>query len=546
MIDEACAPRVRRVRDLSPSSRRSVWQGFVGSVLVMLGGFGVGWVTFGSAFMRSPILAIIRTTPALSVLSTVVLVIGGLLMVRAWLRLGQKIGDFRTIDPRVITRICVLWSIPLLFTLPLFSRDIYAYVGQGRLMVAGQDPYTDGISSLGNYFQLGTDPMWAEAPTPYGPLFLWIEQGIVFLSGGNFSTSGSLDLAVILFRLVSAAGVVMCAYYLGKIANHFSRSASRALWLAIANPLFILNFVASGHNDGLMLGFALAAIYYTLTRKEVLGVVLLTLSVAIKPITLISLPFLGMIWASNIVRGRSANSEAMGPATPSDDESSSVPTARIWRYRVLCWLASSVITFALLALMGWANGFWFGWIKGLQAPGAVWIWFAPVGLLAQGLGAFVGLFSDVGGTVTSIIGTLFKVAGAAAVAYLIFTKRPMTTLTRMAWAYAAVVLTSSIIQPWYVIWLMMFFVAAGMTLSWHAKVVYLLTVFFTVIALTDQLNVFQSVPEWIVRTVAIVCSVLFSLYIMFWDRKTRVLFDWHFRLRQRWTKKFRRVEQAGS
>ena len=67
-----------------------------------------------------------------------------------------------------------------MFSVPLFSRDVYAYIGQGRLMVEGFNPYENGISALSNYFQLGADKMWTEAPVPYGQLFLWIEQFVVW------------------------------------------------------------------------------------------------------------------------------------------------------------------------------------------------------------------------------------------------------------------------------------------------------------------------------------------------------------------------------
>ena len=50
------------------------------------------------------------------------------------------------------------------------------------------------------------------------------------------------------------------------------------------------------------------------------------------------------------------------------------------------------------------------------------------------------------------------------------------------------------------------------------------TVFFTVIALTDQLDVFEWIPLVVVRSVAIVLSVAFVAYMVLWDWKTRILF----------------------
>lgn len=503
----------RRLRDVPGRAAVAVWQGFAGSMFMMFGGFGVGWTTLDSPVIRIPVLAWLRTSLPMLILCIALLAVGGLLMVRAWLRFGQRVVDWQLVDRQVLYKVIALWSLPLMFTFPLFSRDVYAYIGQGRLMVAGIDPYKNGISTLTGYFSFGTDNLWAEAPTPYGPLFLWIEQAVVWLTGGDFRSSGILELAVFLFRVVAAAGVVLCACYLGKLADHFGMNASRSLWLAVANPLFVINFVASVHNDGLMLGFALGGVYLALTRRPVLGTVLLTASIAIKPITLVALPFLGLIWA-----GQGAG----------------------WGRRIACWAGALAISGGLLALMGWTNGLWFGWVPAMFTPGAVWIWYAPVGLLSIALGTLVGFISEPAGqAVIVVIRRLGQLAGLAAAAWFILRGEYGSLLRRMALAFTAVVVFAPVIQPWWVLWLMVFFTAAGIEEDWHVKVMYLLTVFFTVIALTDQLNFFgwlpsfSWMPQWVVHAVAITASVGFSLYIMFWDRKTKYLFDWRPHLRRR-------------
>ena len=133
----------------------------------------------------------------------------------------------------------------MVVSVPLFSRDVYAYIGQGRLMVEGFNPYENGISALSNYFQLGADRLWTEAPVPYGQLFLWIEQFVVW------STNVHPEASVMLFRLVALAGVVLCVIYVPKLAELHGVNPHRALWLTAANPLFLTNFIASVHNDAL-------------------------------------------------------------------------------------------------------------------------------------------------------------------------------------------------------------------------------------------------------------------------------------------------------
>ncbi len=101
------------------------------------------------------------------VLSTVLLTLGCWVMFHAWLRLRRTLDS--AADPlRSVSRAAAAWIIPQLFVLPIFSRDVFAYLNQGRLVLAGEDPYTTGVSTLENWFQLGTDIVWAEDATPYG------------------------------------------------------------------------------------------------------------------------------------------------------------------------------------------------------------------------------------------------------------------------------------------------------------------------------------------------------------------------------------------
>src|SRR5699024_7892075 len=126
------------------------------------------------------------------------------IMFRAWLRLGQRLRQAPVSDhqgrwpPGSLRNgnwATAVWAAPQLLVIPIFSRDVFAYLNQGRLVLAGEDPYTTGVSSLENWFQLGTDVTWAQDETPYGPLFLWLEAAVMQISGEN------PDLAIFLFRL---------------------------------------------------------------------------------------------------------------------------------------------------------------------------------------------------------------------------------------------------------------------------------------------------------------------------------------------------------
>lgn len=492
---------------IAKAARTAILQGFVGSLLMVAGSVGVGWLASSSALIRTPIFIMARTSPVGVILCTVMLCLGALLLLRSWLRIAQRIGGWNPSSRPVLRRALWMWALPMMFSLPLFSRDAYAYIGQGRLMEQGLNPYTNGISALSNYFSLGPDKLWTEAPTPYGPLWLWIEQGAVWVS------ASVPELALIPFRLAALAGVILLAVYVPRLAALHGVNPERALWLGVLNPVLLINFIASAHNDSLMLGLVVAGLYFASVKRPVLGIVLITASIAIKPITLIALPFAGLLWA-----GARAG----------------------WGRRMLCWTATLGLSLGLLAAAGLVNGLGFGWLGALQTPGAVWIWYAPVGLLAHTAGFVVGLFGGPGVPVTDVIQTVGTAVSALAIVWLavrtpgrgIGMPAPLddepefskTVLRRMAWAFAAVVVLAPVIQPWYMVWLLVFFTVTGIADGAQLRTVFYLTAFFTLIALTDQLSVFQWIPIEVVRGVAIAIAVSFIAYLVFFDKKTHVLF----------------------
>jgi hypothetical protein len=263
------------------------------------------------------------------------------------------------------------------------------------------------------------------------------------------------------------------------------------------NPLFVINFIASIHNDSLMLGLLLVGLLAAVRGKPISAVVLVTLSIGIKPITLIALPFIGLIWA-----GQRAG----------------------WGRKIACWAATAAISGSLLTLAGAVTGFWFGWLPAMTTSGTVWIWFAPFGLLAATAGAVVQLFNGPADVVAEVVKAIGRVVGIALAAWFVVKGSSEKVMLRMALAFTAVVVTAAMIQPWYVTWLMAFFALVGVGEGRYLRFYYVATLFFTVIALTDQLDVFEWIPIVVVRAVAIVLSLAFVAYMMLWDWKTRVLF----------------------
>jgi len=479
--------------------RSPILAGFLGSLFMTIGSIGVGWLAPVSELRRVPLFIWMRTEAIGVALSILLLAFGGMLLVRAWLRLGQRVRVWGAGARKATLQATVAWGLPLMFSVPLFSRDVYAYIGQGRLMVEGFNPYENGISALSNYFQLGADKMWTEAPVPYGQLFLWIEQFVVWAT--NVHPEGS----IMLFRMAALAGIVLCVIYVPKLAELHGVNPNRALWLTAANPLFLTNFIASVHNDALMIGLALAGLYYCATRRVILGIVLVTLSISVKPITIVFLPFIGLLWA-----GKNAS----------------------WPRKFVFWGLTAGISLALLYLMSRVNGFGFGWINGLSAPGSIWIWYAPVGLMGLIVASISNAFGLDGWGLAKWAFDAGKLIAVGIVAWQIFRGDYDRLMRRLTLAFAAVVLLSPMIQSWYIVWLIPLFAVTGIRDDWQVKALYFIVSFFMVYAISDQLDVFPYLQTAdlglalaLARNAAAIIALLFALYLIFLDPKTKLLFS---------------------
>lgn len=495
-------------RPLGPggSPRVPLLVGLLGSLLVVAGSYSVGWLASVSPLNRWQWLIPWRTDEAGVLTGITLLTLGFWLLFWAWIRLGQ------TVDPRgggtvgTMTWASALWSAPLLVALPILSRDMYAYVAQGRMMAAGKNPYEDSISDVSNWLQLGADSMWAYDGTPYGPVFLWVEQAVVNASGGE-----NPDLAIVLFRLVAVLGVVLTAVFVPLLARRTGTPPGWAQWLTTANPLVIIHFVASGHNDALMVGLALAGTWCALRagRPErpqsalasagwgLAGVLLVTLSLGVKPITVVLLPFIGLLWA--------------GPRAG-------------WPRRFASWAATAVTSALIMLAVGHANGYGFGWVSVMASTGTGTSPWAPIGMLSS---VTIGVLEALGNDVDrSGIEGLYKTAGrllsVLVVAVLMFRGRQDRILPRMTWAFTALVVLSPVIHPWYLLWLLPFFAVIGIPDDWRLTWVFFTVCFFLTYGAQDQLFTWPFLEiAGEVKVVSLAVSALCLVWILLLDPHTR-------------------------
>jgi hypothetical protein len=353
----------------------------------------------------------------------VVAVYGGMILfVRVWLGLFQTLRARGGVSIRPLAYMLGLWILPLLVVAPLFSRDVFSYAAQGEMMSHHINPYHFGPGTIGSgpYYS-GVDPLWANTPAPYGPLFL-------MLAGWSASISFHHALLTVeLLRLQSVAGIALIAYCIPKLARSFGRDPAPAFVLAVLNPLTLLALVGGAHNDAIMVGLLLAGVTAARSFHPVWGVVLCALAASIKVPAAIGIVYIAWDWA--------------GPFAD-------------WRRRARMLVRAGLVTGAVMGVLSIASDLGWGWIANLGTPGTVRSWMAPAtgfGLLISGTAHVVGIGVGLGGvlTLTRAIGLI----GAAAIAvYCLRNRERIGALGALGATMMAFVLLGPVVQPWYLTW----------------------------------------------------------------------------------------------
>ncbi|KUH94134.1 hypothetical protein AU190_12895 [Mycolicibacterium acapulense] len=499
--------------------RRTRLFGAAGTVLMAIGALGVGArpvvqdPTFGVRLLNLP--------SRLQTVSLTMTTTGAVMMALGWLMLGRfTLGD-RRMSRSQLDRLLWLWVLPLLIAPPMYSRDVYSYLAQSEIGVKGLDPYRVGPATglgLDHVFTLSVPNMWRETPAPYGPLFLWIGQGISALTGEN------IVAAVLCHRLVVLFGVGLIVWATPRLARRCGVAEVSALWLGAANPLLIMHLVGGIHNEALMLGLMLAGTEFALRgvdaaapllprpwswpdRREqwarwwpltmlLVGVVLITLSSQVKLPSLLALGFVAMALACRWGGTVKAFFLAGGSLT-----------------------AVSVV---VMALIGWASGLGFGWLNTLGTANVVRSWMSLPTLLALGTGQ-VGILLGLGDHTTAVLG-LTRAIGVFIIAILVtwllllVLRGRLHPVGGLGVALGVTVLLFPVVQPWYVLWAVLPLAAWATRPAFRSTtiVVTLAVGIFGPTANGDRFTVFQILLATAASTVIVVALFLLTYNRLPW------------------------------
>ncbi len=409
-----------------------VRQGMLGLVLVVAGSISPAFIPDNSPIWALDIAAPLRT-PVGATFATVVVLVGVWLLLDAWMRLRPAFTgrhDFRAV--------LALWSVPLLLAPPIFSHDAYSYAAQGWLVSQGVDPYQVGPGALPGNFADAVSRVWLYTPAPYGPLSLAIQRILVDLTGGHLLApeAGSLMhsyLAALSMRIPAMVGVILIAACLPALLRHAGAGgleADRGMWLGVANPLMIVHFVGGAHNDSLMVGLTVLALWLATRQRFVTAAIVVGLATAAKqPAALagFAVAFLAL--------------------APQERRWSA------WRMVVRRTAITGAIAFGTFVAVSLVTGLGFGWLSAMAVPGSVPT-IAPSSTISRMINGVVlqwGYY-EWSGVISGAVRTVFGVATAAFIVWLaarIALRRPVAFVS---WGLLAAAVGGAALHGWYLLW----------------------------------------------------------------------------------------------
>jgi alpha-1,6-mannosyltransferase len=412
-------------------ARRPLLLGLSAALMLLIGGFGAGGVLVHDPVLTNSPLGFWRYGHGRD-LATILMYGGVGLMLWAWILLGREVLANRARGRAVLTTAAV-WTAPMLFAPPLFTRDIFSYLAQGGLPLAGFDPYAVGPEALPGIFADNVHYFWQDTPAPYGPLFILIAKAVAWVTGDT------IILGVVLMRLALLPGLLLFVWALPELTRRLGGRVPVALWVAVANPVMVIHMVGGGHNDLLVVGLLAAGSLVALRGRHIGGIALVTLAMAVKASAVIALPFLVLVWAAHMSGSQRARiGKAIGAG-----------------------LAVFVVVFAACTF---AAGVSLGWLPALSAPSMIVNWMSlptAVGEFTHTLiSALVNVPKQPFVNVSRVLGGILLVYIAVRQWWAAREGGP-DAIRRAGIVLLATAVLSPAMLPWYVSWGMALLAAAA-------------------------------------------------------------------------------------
>lgn len=195
-------------------------------------------------------------------------------------------------DTKSVMKFILIVSLIFVFTVPMFSSDVFYYLGIGRLNSEyGQNPYYISMKQYvdDNNININADTVmlqgynsyWAKTTVVYGPIWTIICAVVAKLSLGN------IDFGLFVFKMVNLTIHMLNCYFIYKLSKK-----NIFVLLYGLNPFIILEGIVNVHNDIFVVLLLLIALYFLIKKKKLLfSILFLAIATGIKYFTVLLLPF---------------------------------------------------------------------------------------------------------------------------------------------------------------------------------------------------------------------------------------------------------------
>jgi alpha-1,6-mannosyltransferase len=328
-------------------------------------------------------------------------------------RLGSRL------PARVIVAGVVVLHVVMALAPPLMSTDVFSYGAYGRMSrLYGINPYVYGPFAINqdSYFPF-IGAQWNSTPTAYGPLF----TGISYLMGHL-----TIKTALITYKLLTVVCSLIAIGGVAKAAQRLGRDPGQAVLFVGLNPVLIVFAVGGSHNDMLMLAALCWSVAALVAHRARTAGGLLVAAVSIKLTAGILMPF-----ALAARRGPAGHTRLGGHQ---------------WRMLAGAVLVLLGVGIVSTILFGSGPLHLLSTLELIQSNKGRQ---SVPGFIAWGLG--LGSISH--GVVIGLQGVL----AVTIVALIVAVRRQrIDWITATGWAVVALLVTSTFLLPWYIVWVLPF------------------------------------------------------------------------------------------
>ena len=192
-----------------------------------------------------------------------------------------------------LTWLAFIFRAIFVLAIPNLSQDFYRFIWDGRMLLAGFNPYlhtVESFISLGEFpvaqaqkLHQGMGALNASHFTNYPPV-----NQLCFTIAGFFAGNSILG-SVIVMRLLIITADFGTLFYGKKLLERLNIPIHNIFWY-ILNPFIIIELTGNLHFEGVMIFFLIWSLYLLHSGKWIIAAVVFALSISTKLIPLMFLP----------------------------------------------------------------------------------------------------------------------------------------------------------------------------------------------------------------------------------------------------------------